>query len=401
MRRKLFAACVLAPAAALFFLPGLLTPTQTRAQDSVPMARPCDPVHCNPAWMDRRLRLNDIQIVGTAESYKQRPSKSMLALVRMGGSRKDAEALDFGQPSLAEQLDNDARALSFDVAYDPQGGLFKSPAAASMAMELIDPDYQAAMSKPGFKTIHVLDVDFKSSCPALHDCLEQVAAWSRAHPRHLPIVIALHTNDTKTPMPGATKPVAFDAAAFDALDGEIRAVFKPGEMIVPDAVQGAAPTLRDAVTAQRWPRLRDARGKVIFVLDDCDAKVKLYQGARKSLEGRAMFVTADPSSPAAAFVAIDDPVKDGAHIADMVRQGFIVRTRADDGTVEARADDPARRNAAFASGAQIVTTDFLTPDRAVGAYRASLQDNPRALCGAALGSEHCVGLDAPRAVAAR
>ena len=88
-------------------------------------------------------------------------------------------------------------------------------------------------------------------------------------------------------------------------------------------------------------------------------------------------------------------------LGELVRQGFIVRTRADDGTVEARANDTARRNAAFASGAQIVTTDFLTPDRAVGAYRASLQDNPRALCGVALGSEHCVGLDAPRAIAAR
>ena len=36
----------------------------------------------------------------------------------------------------------------------------------------------------------------------------------------LPIVIALRTNDTRTPMPGATRPLPCDAAALDALDGK-------------------------------------------------------------------------------------------------------------------------------------------------------------------------------------
>jgi hypothetical protein len=32
----------------------------------------------------------------------------------------------------------------------------------------------------------------------------------------------------------------------------------------------------------------------------------------------------------------------------------------------------------------------VTPDPAIGSYRVSLADNPAALCGAKLGSEHCV-----------
>lgn len=57
--------------------------------------------------------------------------------------------------------------------------------------------------------------------------------------------------------------------------------------------------MRDAALAHAWPKLAAARGKVIFVLDDSAAKTKLYQGARKSLEGRAMFVAAEETSPMA------------------------------------------------------------------------------------------------------
>src|SRR5437764_505938 len=85
-----------------------------------------------------------------------------------------------------------------------------------------------SQAKPGFKLIHVLDVDYGSCCLALADCLRQVASWSKAHPRHLPIVITLKTNDTKTPMPGATKPIVCDETAMNALEDEIRTVFAPG-----------------------------------------------------------------------------------------------------------------------------------------------------------------------------
>jgi hypothetical protein len=121
---------------------------------------------CVRAWLDANLHLNQMQLVGTAESYKQAPTDAILSLVTMGG-KKDAEALDFGEPPIAAQLDAGARSLSFDVAYDPKGGLFKNPAAASMAGDLLDPAYVTAMSAPGFKVLHVLDVDYNSSCLTL------------------------------------------------------------------------------------------------------------------------------------------------------------------------------------------------------------------------------------------
>ena len=73
----------------------------------------------------------------------------------------------------------------------------------------------------------------------------------------------------------------------------------------------------------------------------------------------------------------------------------LVVTRADDDTHEARANNPARRNAAFASGAQIIRTDFIHPDPAIGAYHVSLAEEANAMCGPYIGSEHCVRFEIP------
>ena len=394
MRRHLFAAFVLIPAAGFLAVNAGLFSAPKPAVAKAAMtaspraARPCD-TRCDAGWLDENLRLDQLQVVGTGKSYKQRPAPGMLRLVRMGG-RKHAEALDFGQPSLTAQLDGDVRSLAFDVAYDPKGGQYRNPAGASMAMELLPDEFVTAMKKPGFKVIHVLDVDYNSSCLALADCLKQVADWSSANPRHLPLTIVLRANDIKTPMPGATEPKVYDTAAMDALDSEIRAAFAPGQLLTPDHIQGDHPSLREAALAHAWPKLVDARGKVLFVLEDTPEKIRLYQGTRKSLEGRAMFVATDETAPAAAFVSLPDPQKDGGRIARAVKAGFMVLTRSDLDTREARQNLTQRRDAAFASGAQIVQTDFAVADSAIGAYRVSLADHPGAMCGKGLAPERCI-----------
>lgn len=347
---------------------------------------------CTRAWLDANVRLNQIQLVGTAESYKLRPSASMLGLIRMG-SAEDAKALDFGEPPIKAQLDMGARALEFDVAYDPRGGLYAHPAGALMAMELMSDPYIREMSQPGFKVIHILDIDFNSSCMTLMGCLRAVAEWSRAHPAHLPIVIGIRTNDDRTPMPGATHPEKFDAAAFDALNAVILSAFHRGEIITPDMVQRGYPNLRDAVLAGAWPTLGAARGKVIFLLDDSPAKVALYRGSRRALENRVMFVATNTGSPAAAFVTIEDPSKAPAAVSAAVRAGFIVHTFADADTKEARANNTSRRDKAFASGAQIISTDFLVPDPRLGPYQVRVPHGHVAQCNAQIAPDRCAGLD--------
>jgi hypothetical protein len=58
---------------------------------------------------------------------------------------------------------------------------------------------------------------------------------------------------------------------------------------------------------------------------------------------------------------MNDPVKDFEKIQQLVNQGYLVRTRADAGTEEARTNDYNRFEKAKASGAQIITTDYYLP----------------------------------------
>jgi len=347
---------------------------------------------CARSWFDSHLRLNEIQTAGTAESYKLRPSSTLLTLISMG-SKADALQLDFGEPPIDQQLNLGARSLTFDIAFDPEGGLYEHPSGALMAGQFLEDNYIAVMSKPGFKVIHILDIDFNSSCLTLNACLQSVADWSRKNPDHLPLTIMLRTNDDRTPMPGATTPAKFTSTAFDALDAQIRSVFHPDELITPDMVQAKFRTLREAVLAHNWPTLGESRGKILFLLDDDPPKIALYRGTRHSLEGRAMFVATDDKSPAAAFVTVENPLKDGAAIAKDVRAGLIVHTYSDADTKEARAKNTARRDAAFASGAQIVSTDFLVADPRISPYQARVPGNRVAECETLMPPGKCSGLD--------
>jgi len=84
------------------------------------------------------------------------------------------------------------------------------------------------------------------------------------------------------------------------------------------------------------------------------------------------FVNIDEASPAAGYITLNEPIKQQARIQAAVKAGIIVRTRADADTYEARRNDTAPREAAFASGAQYVSTDYMHPDTRFSDYQARL-----------------------------
>ena len=323
---------------------------------------------CTRAAVDA-LKLNDLQAIGTHNSYKQAIAPKQMALLR-AIDPKQADGLDYAHPPLATQLDAGARQLELDLLSDPQGGRYASPLAMRMAPDL--PYDLAPLRAPGMKVMHVQDVDYRSSCPRFTDCLRQIADWSKAHPDHLPILVLLNLKEGGLKVPGAVEAPVFDAAAMDAVDGEIRSVFAERDLITPGGVQGRRHSLREAVAAGAWPTLKAARGKVMFALDAPPQQVAVYRGQRRSLEGRVMFVNIDETSPAAGYITLNEPLAQSARIAAAVKAGIIVRTRADADTLEARSGDVARREAAFASGAQYVSTDYMSPDVRFGDYRVEL-----------------------------
>src|ERR1700761_9127505 len=175
----------LAAVAAFFALPASAQDTVSRCDLGAADAASAG-AGCQRAWMDRNLKLNDLLTVGTHNSYKTQPPDAILALIRAAAPDRAIE-LDYGHRPLSEQLDAGARQLEIDVYSDPKGGRFLNPAGLRAANIALDPARRAALAEPGFKVMHVPDIDVFSACVRLRECLGIVRRWSLAHPDHAPI----------------------------------------------------------------------------------------------------------------------------------------------------------------------------------------------------------------------
>ena len=149
------------------------------------------------------VKLNEIQLIGTHNSYHAglSPGESKL-LVEQNPTLY--QALEYRHAPLDQQLNAGIRQIELDIFADSQGGRYAHPAgpqwvaaAGLPADPVFDPEGQ--MSKPGFKVMHVQDLDYRSTCQTLIGCLRVVRAWSQAHPRHLPIFILLETKQSDLP----------------------------------------------------------------------------------------------------------------------------------------------------------------------------------------------------------
>ena len=345
---------------------------------------------CAHRWMDANLAMNDILTVGTHNSYHRRAAPPVMALIKAAAPTRWQE-LDYDHEPLADQLNDGDRALELDLVYDPQGGRFAHPVGAKLAGLPDDPAYVAAMSAPGLKVLHVQDVDYRSNCLTFVGCLKIIRTWSLAHPDHTPILITMNTNDEKSLAPGGVNELPFDETAYDAVDAEIAQVFAKSDLITPDQVRGHYPTLREAILKHGWPSLGAARGKIFFALDEGPIHIAAYRGKRQSLEGRLLFVNTDEASPAAGYITLNEK-SDAARITADVKAGFIVRTRADADTLEARANDTSRRASAFASGAQYVSTDYRHPDVRLSDYQVRLPDGAITVCNPVRAKGRCAGI---------
>jgi hypothetical protein len=349
--------------------------------------------HSQTPAADTALKLNQIQVIGTHNSYHAgiAPNEAKLWQAKYAEAYK---GLDYQHQPLAQQFDSGVRQIELDIYADSKGGLYAHPSGPQMVAAAHlppDPDFDpnGVMSKPGFKVMHVQDVDYRSTCQPFTGCLEQIRQWSAAHPGHIPIFILIETKQGKPQgQLHLTEPEPFTPSTFDALDAEIRSVFQPGEMITPDDVRGAYNTLNEAVLAGHWPTLSSARGKVIFLMDQHPV-TPVYLEGHPSLRGRVIFTNSDPGQPDAAFLERNDGP--AADIAQLVRQGYLVRTRTDSDTKEARIDDTTVRDAMFGSGAQLLSTDYPInePARWQGHFVVALPGDTVARCNPVNASTGC------------
>lgn len=344
------------------------------------------------------LLLNQIQVVGTHNSYAQGIDPRLMAMAEaVVGPRMIARAaaltgvakaasleyhpnpgtltqgLSYRYTSLGAQLDAGMRSLEIDINNDPDGGRYAHPAGytALTATGIVHPLPRDTtdMEKPGLKVFHIADFDVRSSCNLFRTCLGQLRRWSDAHPNHEPIFILIEAKSDPLPIfPGSTTPLPFDRKAFAEMDQSIYDVIGRDHLVTPDAVRGAYPTLEADVRAHHWPTVQASRGKFVFLLLTALDPIALaaYHAGHPNLEGRAAFLRANSGDSYAAFLLMDNATMRAKEIPALVKQGYLVRARADIETYEARINNPARAAQALRSGAQIVSTDFYKPGNAYG-----------------------------------
>ena len=282
---------------------------------------------------DDGVRLNQIQVIGTHNSYHVGFAPSAAKLLRQKAPKVFA-ALDYGHPPLAKQLDDGVRQVELDVYADAKGGLYAHPAISTLIAKAglpADPPIApaGAMNKPGFKVMHVQDIDQRSTCQPFAACLAELRAWSKAHPGHVPLFVLIETKQGElqhVDFP-SVKPEPFTPAAFDALDKEILSAIPREDIVTPDQVRGSHATLDEAVGAGGWPSLAQARGKFVFLLDQRKAEPAYLQG-HPALKGRVIFTNAPAGAADAAFTECNEC--SAAEIDGLVKRGYLVRTRTDD-----------------------------------------------------------------------
>lgn len=262
--------------------------------------------------LDDSLRLEHIQAKSTHNSYH----------VESEGNELDAWA--YSHRPLDEQAGNQGvRHFELDLS--------------------LNPDSQT------FDVVHIPLLDDETTCFAFTDCLATLKRWSDAHPAHLALVVQLELKDNL---------VADYEAYFAALHAAITSVWPAERIVTPDAVREGYATLGEAIRERGWPTLGALRNKVIFTLDDGGDFQRAYTYERTTLDGRLLFAESSPGEAFAAITVANDPFANADAIAAALADNMLVRTRADSDSVEPLANDTARRDAALASGAQFVSTDY-------------------------------------------
>lgn len=360
-----------------------------------------------------QLKINQIQIVGTHNSYARPVDPQIMNYVEpkaeflftkffesMSDSQKAKymeyhpnqvsfeEGLRYNHPPLHEQLDSGIRNIELDVYYDPQGGKFIEPASyvhlkkqGATGLAYMD---KKDLDKPGFKVLHMADLDFRTYHTTFRSALQELRSWSDQNPDHFPIFIMVEAKEDNIPLfPKPTMPLKFDEQAFQELDKEAIAILGREKIITPDDIRGNYATLREAVLSKNWPEVKASRGKFIFLLLPNTAGLGefggVYAQSTPNLEGRAMFVNSSGKESFSAFLLMDNAILRQKEIQQFVKDGFMVRTRSDIETYEAKMNDFSRAEAAFESGAQIISTDFIKLPNTYGTeYKVTLPGNGEA-----------------------
>jgi hypothetical protein len=326
-------------------------------------------VACAANDPDRLLPLSRLQFIGTHNAYHIEPDAGLRTLWRSQPAFRQSDdppfvTLMYTHPPLATQAELGLRFFELDLHWDPEGGRYSSTAfLAPLVQAGLEPDApfdpEGQLSRPGIKVFHGAD-DMRSTCLLLSNCLRELDSWLNDHPDEGPILVQFEAKD----LAGAGGTMA---AAWSQLEAEILAIIPRSRIYAPADLASRPADLRNQAISSRWPDRRSISDQFVFIFNGSDADTQSYIQALAEDQASLMFpALSDATNPLAAFVSRNDPL--AADIPEISSRGQMVITYADWRTFAARSNNPAGRDAAFSSGAQLIVTDYPFPDRRLSDY---------------------------------
>ncbi len=318
--------------------------------------------------------LNQIRILASHNSYKKKPHHKVLRFLKKFqgklGDQNNPDYIDYGHLPFAAQFnDYGIRGVELDVNYDPKGGHYKRRRVNLFLFGQRQRLKGGVLKKPGFKILHISDVDFETNYLTLKSALKDLNTWSEAHPGHLPIYVNIeakgsHPADESKSLKrlGFKTCIPFDSIAFISLEDEIKSILKPNQIYSPKHFKDTFLSSRSRINTIGWPTLKEVRGKFIFVLEGSN------QHVYKSFIDPIMFYYGDINDENTVFLLRNDAVASRTDIHDL-SPNFIIRTRSDSGTRESRENNYYTWENALKSKAQIISTDYYKADSRFSSYK--------------------------------
>ncbi|GAA5152898.1 phosphatidylinositol-specific phospholipase C1-like protein [Microbacterium pseudoresistens] len=268
---------------------------------------------------------SDVQSIATHNSYAIAPDLIQNAVLQIARPGEPAK-LAYSHDPLWDQLDQGVRSVELDLRVHDDGAL---------------------------RLTHVPVLANASNAPDFRLALEEIALWSDSHPGHLPITILVEFKSD-----------------YAFLDPTLTEWDDDGLGLVDDAIQenlGDALFSPAELDGNDWPVVGDLRDRVMVIMHP--GPLAPVYGTSGEVDRTMFLASQDTAKAGMPFVVHNAP--DPRTIMQLRQGGLIVRTRADADL----STDPAERDRALASGAQVISTDFPAPkEQSDTGYTVSFPD---------------------------
>jgi len=288
--------------------------------------------------------------IGTHNSYHIQPGPYVLGALHRLGMGAMARAFSYTHPPLAHQSKMGLTTFEIDVLADPNGGRWAHPKVQHIPKRALgipapggleskfSPREYKEMMKPGYKVLHVQDLDTKTHCHTFKKCLKQIASGKKKGKKK-PIYVLIEIKDkSMTPHSVPAGPLGtFHFTKGLAMTGKL---WKDLEKeAAPFKKQGIKFMLDNPAQSASYIKYKGKGKRKVFMPNIAEMKRRPKGWGRR----KVFFKCNNPTSVCSK----------GMSARQIVKRGYLVRTRADtDLQFNAK-----RAAAAFKSGAQVIHTD--------------------------------------------